>query len=83
MSQPFAGETRIFPFNFAPAGWLACQGQLLSTDEFPGLFAVIGTTYGGDGTTTFALPDVAPLESADGSPLSVCISLFGADPAGG
>lgn len=83
MSQPFAGETRIFPFNFAPAGWLQCQGQLVPTEEFPALFAAIGTTYGGDGATTFALPNVAPLESADGSPVSVCISLYGEVPAGG
>ena len=83
MSEPFLGETRLFPFDFAPAGWLGCQGQLLSTEEFPNLFAAIGTTYGGDGTTTFGLPNVAPLESADGSPVSVCISLYGAAPAGG
>jgi len=83
MSEPFVGETRLFPFSFAPNGWLACQGQLVPTEQFPSLFAAIGTTYGGDGTTTFALPDVAPLESADGSPVSVCISMYGAPPAGG
>lgn len=82
MSEPFLGETRIFAFGFAPAGWLACEGQLVPVAEFPDLFKLIGTKYGGDGTTTFALPNVAPIES-EGGELSVCISLFGAAPAGG
>ena len=83
LSQPFVGEIRNFPFNFAPAGWLTCEGQIVPTEELPALFAAIGTTYGGDGTTTFGLPNAAPLESADGSPVSVCISYYGAPPAGG
>ena len=81
MSEPFVGETRIFAFGFAPAGWMACEGQLVPVHDLPQLFALIGTTYGGDGENSFALPDVAPLES-DGTPLSVCISLFGANPSG-
>lgn len=82
MSEPFLGETRIFAFGFAPDGWLACAGQLLSVGEFPDFFKLIGTRYGGDGTTTFALPNVAPIES-EGGELTVCISLFGAPPSGG
>src|ERR1700744_1130673 len=58
MSQPFVGEIRMFGGNFAPAGWLMCQGQILSISENETLFNLIGTTYGGDGTSTFALPNL-------------------------
>lgn len=58
MAQPYVGEIRMFGGNFAPAGWLFCQGQLLSISENETLFQLIGTTYGGDGQTTFALPDL-------------------------
>ena len=58
MSQPFIGEIRIFAGNFAPAGWALCQGQLLAIAQNDALFALLGTTYGGDGQTTFALPDL-------------------------
>jgi microcystin-dependent protein len=58
MSQPFIGEIRIFAGNFAPAGWAFCDGQLLPISENETLFVVIGTTYGGDGQETFALPDL-------------------------
>ena len=58
MSQPFVGEIRMFGGNFAPAGWMTCQGQLLPIDQNETLFNLIGTTYGGDGQTTFALPDL-------------------------
>lgn len=57
MSEPFIGEIRIVPYNFAPLGWADCNGQLLSIAENDALFALIGTTYGGDGQTTFGLPD--------------------------
>jgi len=77
---PYLGETRIFAFPFAPAGWIACQGQTLAADEFPALFQLIGTTYGGDGTTSFGLPAVTGPVSPDGA-LTVGISLFGAPPA--
>jgi len=79
---PYLGETRIFAFPFAPAGWIACEGQLLPTSEYPALFKLIGTTYGGDGTTTFGLPAVTGPVSPDG-PLGVGISLFGPPPAAG
>lgn len=58
MSQPFVGEIRMFAGNFAPAGWMLCQGQLLPISEYETLFNLIGTTYGGDGQSTFALPNL-------------------------
>lgn len=58
MSQPFVGQMIRVGFNFAPAGWMKCQGQLLPIDQYETLFNLIGTTYGGDGQTTFALPDL-------------------------
>jgi microcystin-dependent protein len=58
MSSPFVGEIRMFAGNFAPAGWAFCAGQLLPISENPTLFQLIGTTYGGDGTSTFALPNL-------------------------
>jgi len=58
MAQPYVGEVRIFAGNFAPAGWMFCEGQLLPISEDPTLFNLIGTTYGGDGQSTFALPDL-------------------------
>jgi microcystin-dependent protein len=58
MSQPYVGEIRMFAGNFAPAGWMFCEGQLLSISENEILFNLIGTTYGGDGQSTFALPDM-------------------------
>jgi microcystin-dependent protein len=57
-STPFIGEIDLFGYNFAPLGWAACNGQLLSIAENDALFALIGTTYGGDGNTTFAVPDL-------------------------
>jgi microcystin-dependent protein len=58
MAQPYLGEIRMFAGNFAPAGWMFCQGQLLPISENDTLFNLIGTTYGGDGQSTFALPDL-------------------------
>ena len=58
MSQPFIGEIRMFGGNFAPAGWAMCQGQLLDISQNDALFNLIGTTYGGDGQSTFGLPDL-------------------------
>ena len=58
MAQPYIGEIRMFAGNFAPAGWLFCEGQLLPISENEALFQLIGTTYGGDGESTFALPDL-------------------------
>ena len=58
MAEPFVGEIRAFGFNFAPVGWAMCQGQLMQISQYSTLFALIGTTYGGDGRTTFGLPDL-------------------------
>src|SRR5262249_49284542 len=58
MSQPFLGEIRLFSFNFAPRGWAVCNGQLLPINQNQALFSLLGTTYGGNGTTNFALPDL-------------------------
>jgi len=68
-AQPYVGEIRIFAGNFAPAGWEFCQGQLLPIAENETLFQLIGTTYGGDGESTFALPDLrgrAPIHQGNG-----------------
>lgn len=58
MSEPYIGEIRMFAGNFAPLGWEFCQGQIVSIEEYETLFMLIGTTYGGDGQSTFALPDL-------------------------
>lgn len=69
MAQPYVGEIRMFAGNFAPAGWMFCDGQLLPISENETLFQLIGTTYGGDGQATFALPDLRgriPTHQGDG-----------------
>ncbi len=58
MADPFVAEIRIFPFNFAPKGWAPCNGQLLPLSQNTALFSLLGTTYGGDGRSTFALPNL-------------------------
>ena len=58
MSNPFVAEIRIFGFNFAPKGWAFCDGQLLPISQNTALFSLLGTSYGGDGKSTFALPDM-------------------------
>lgn len=73
MSQPFYGEVRLFAGTFAPAGWMFCEGQLLPISENDTLFTLIGTTYGGDGQETFALPDMrgrVPLHQGNGHVLA-------------
>jgi microcystin-dependent protein len=69
MGTPYVGEIRMFAGNFAPAGWMLCQGQLLPISENATLFNLIGTTYGGDGQSTFALPDLqsrVPIHQGNG-----------------
>lgn len=58
MADPFVAEIRIFPFNFAPSGWAFCNGQLLPISQNTALFSLLGTTYGGNGQSTFALPNI-------------------------
>lgn len=73
MAQPYVGEIRIFAGNFAPAGWMFCSGQLLPISENQTLFALIGTTYGGDGQTAFGLPNLQsrfPMHQGNGFTLA-------------
>ncbi|MDT4974926.1 MAG: hypothetical protein QOG98_684 [Pseudonocardiales bacterium] len=72
--DPFVAEIRIFPFNFAPKGWAFCDGQLLPLSQNTALFSLLGTTYGGDGKSNFALPDLqgnAPMHPGQGPGLSL------------
>ena len=74
MSDQFVAEIRIFPFNFPPRGWAFCQGQLLPISQNTALFSLLGTTYGGDGKSTFALPDMqgnTPMQPGQGQGLSL------------
>lgn len=73
MSEPFLGEIRIYPYNFAPRNWAFCQGQLLAISQNTALFSLLGTTYGGNGITTFGLPDLqgrVPVHVGQGPGLS-------------
>jgi microcystin-dependent protein len=72
--DPFIGEIRIFPFNFAPTGWAKCNGQILPISQNTALFALLGTFYGGNGQSTFGLPDLqgsVPLHQGQGPGLSL------------
>ena len=72
--DPFVAEIRIFPFNFAPKGWAVCAGQILPLSQNTALFSLLGTTYGGDGKSNFALPDMqgnAPMHPGQGPGLSL------------
>src|ERR671913_1431337 len=74
MADPFLAEIRIFPFNFAPKGWAFCDGQLLPLSQNTALFALLGTTYGGNGKSNFALPDMqgnTPMHPGQGQGLSL------------
>jgi microcystin-dependent protein len=74
MANPFLAEIRIFAGNFAPHGWAFCDGQILSISQNTALFSLLGTTYGGDGRSTFALPNLqgsAPLQAGQGLGLSL------------
>lgn len=74
MSNPFVAEIRIFPFNFPPKGWAFCNGQLMPLSQNTALFSLLGTTYGGDGKSTFALPDMqgnVPMQPGQGQGLSL------------
>jgi microcystin-dependent protein len=74
MANPFVAEIRIFPFNFAPKGWAFCDGQILPLSQNTALFSLLGTTYGGDGKSNFALPDMqgnAPMHPGQGPGLSL------------
>jgi microcystin-dependent protein len=73
MSEPFLGEITLFAFNFPPRGWAQCDGQIVPINQYPSLFSILGVTYGGDGRTTFALPDLrgrVPMHEGTGAGLS-------------
>jgi len=74
MANPFVAEIRIFPFNFAPKGWAFCDGQILPISQNTALFSLLGTTYGGDGKSNFALPNLqgsTPMGQGQGPGLSL------------
>jgi len=74
MSNPFIAEIRIFPFNFAPKGWAFCDGQILPLSQNTALFSLLGTTYGGDGKSNFALPNLqgsSPMQQGQSAGLSL------------
>ena len=77
--EPFIGQIELFPYNFAPKGWASCTGQALPINQNQALFSLIGTTFGGDGRTTFALPNLQGKEPAPG--LQYCIAMNGIFPS--
>jgi microcystin-dependent protein len=79
-AEPFIGQIGTFGFNFCPRGWAPLNGQLLSIAQNTALFALIGTQYGGNGTTNFALPTAKPIFTATGFPFTQCIALEGIFP---
>jgi microcystin-dependent protein len=85
MADQFVGEIRIFPFNFAPSGWALCDGQLMAISQNTALFSLLGTQFGGNGQTTFGLPNLqgsAPVNQGQGSGLSdYVMGEIGGEPA--
>lgn len=80
MANPFVAEIRIFPFNFAPLGWAFCDGQILPLAQNTALFSLLGTTYGGDGRSNFALPNLqgsAPMHPNDTGAAGLSVSALG------
>jgi len=80
-SDAFVGELETFAFNFCPHGWSTLNGQLLSISQNTALFSLLGTTYSGDGLTTFALPTAKPIFTATGAVLLQCIAVQGIFPS--
>ena len=80
-SDPFIGEVGTFAFNFCPNGWSTLNGQLLPISQNTALFSLLGTTYGGDGKTTFALPTAKPIFTGTEAVLLQCIALQGVFPS--
>lgn len=80
-SDPFVGEIATFGFSFCPRGWAQMNGQLLSIAQNTALFSLLGTTYGGNGQTTFALPLAKPVYTLTGAPVIQCIALVGIFPS--
>ena len=80
-SEPFMGQTMATAAGFCPRGWAEMNGQLIAISANTALFSLLGTTYGGDGVSTFALPRAKPLFTANGTPLRQCIALEGIFPS--
>jgi microcystin-dependent protein len=80
-NEPFLGEIQTFAFNFCPVGWAPLSGQLMPINQNQALFSLLGTTYGGDGITTFALPKWGPIYTVNGGTLLPCIALQGVFPS--
>lgn len=80
-AEPFIAEVETFGFQFCPKGWAPLNGQLLSIQQNQALFSLLGTSYGGNGQTTFALPLGKPVYTATGQPLLQCIALVGIFPS--
>jgi microcystin-dependent protein len=76
--EPFVGQIQAFGFNFAPSGWAVCEGQTMPIQANVALFSLLGTTYGGDGQTTFGLPDLRAASTRDA--VHYCIAVNGAFP---
>jgi len=79
--QPFVGEIMTFAGNFCPAGWLDANGEILSINQYQVLFDILGATYGGNGTTTFALPNIKPILATNRTALMSCIAYLGVFPS--
>ncbi|ABM35914.1 phage Tail Collar domain protein [Polaromonas naphthalenivorans CJ2] len=77
--EPFLGQIQLLPYNFAPNGWAFCEGQLMAISQNTALFSLLGTTYGGDGTTNFALPNLKGKEPDPNT--HFCIALVGIYPS--
>lgn len=77
--EPFIGMIQLFPYNFAPKGWVACKGQLLPINQHQALFSLFGNAFGGDGRTTFAVPSLQGKEPVPG--LQYCMAIQGIYPS--
>jgi microcystin-dependent protein len=80
-TDAFLGEIQTFAYNFCPRGWAPLNGQIMAISQNTALFSLLGTTYGGNGTTTFALPTARPDFTLTGAPLIQCIALVGVFPS--
>jgi microcystin-dependent protein len=78
--QHYLGEVMLFAGNFCPSGWTPMAGQVMHISQNTALFSILGTAYGGDGTTTFALPKASPIPTANGAALTQCIATAGVWP---
>jgi microcystin-dependent protein len=78
--EEFTGSVHLFPYNFEIQGWMACDGRQLPINQYTALFSLLGTRYGGNGTTTFGIPKMDPVASANGDPLTYQICIQGLYP---